>query len=33
MTTTVSLKALRWLIKTDVQDLRHRRTTHVLTVF
>ena len=33
MSTTVTLRAMRWLIKTDNQDLKRHRTLHVLVVF
>ena len=31
--TTVTLRAMRWLIKTDNQDLKRHRALHVLVVF
>ena len=33
MSTTVTLRAMRWLIKTDNQDLKRHRALHVLVVF
>ena len=31
--TTVSLRAMRWLIKTDNMDIKRHRALHVLVVF